>query len=269
MDRELIMKRVGEHLDFFLEREHMEWVGIFLAGSQNYGLDYEGSDVDTKVIVIPSFEDIAMGRPPVSRVLVLPNNEHVEVKDVRLMFQCFRKQNINFVEILFTEYRILNPKYESIFQPLFDANERIGRYNVKAALACMLGMINEKRRALTKPTPASQDVIAKYGYEGKQLHHMERLLDFMKDYISRYPYWIALRSNRPEYLIALKKNEYPADQAIARADKVVEEASSLYHTFTDGKTFDVNASVDELLDDVQKKLIRRSLRSELPPTEEV
>jgi hypothetical protein len=28
-------------------------VGVFLQGSQNYGLDYEGSDIDTKCIVLP------------------------------------------------------------------------------------------------------------------------------------------------------------------------------------------------------------------------
>lgn len=32
-------------------------LGVFLQGSQNYGLAYEGSDIDTKCIVLPSFED--------------------------------------------------------------------------------------------------------------------------------------------------------------------------------------------------------------------
>ena len=32
-------------------------LGVFLQGSQNYNLAYEGSDIDTKAIVLPSFED--------------------------------------------------------------------------------------------------------------------------------------------------------------------------------------------------------------------
>ena len=35
-------------------------VGIFLQGSQNYGMATDKSDVDTKCIILPSFEDIAL-----------------------------------------------------------------------------------------------------------------------------------------------------------------------------------------------------------------
>lgn len=89
-DRVKIMKRLSEHLEAVRDK-HPEWVGIFLQGSQNYNLDYEGSD---------------------------------DVKDIRLMLDCFKKQNVNFVEILFTPYRILNPKYEALFQPILDIAER-------------------------------------------------------------------------------------------------------------------------------------------------
>ena len=44
-----IMKRVQEHYDEALQYFPEEQiVGVFLQGSQNYELDYEGSDVDTK-----------------------------------------------------------------------------------------------------------------------------------------------------------------------------------------------------------------------------
>ena len=69
-------------------------VGVFLQGSQNYGLDYEGSDIDTKCIVLPTLEDLIFNRKPVSTTHVLPNEEHLDLKDVRLYFQTFRKQNI-------------------------------------------------------------------------------------------------------------------------------------------------------------------------------
>ena len=47
----LIMKRMREHYEeALLHFPEDQIVGIFLQGSQNYGLDYEGSDVDTKLI---------------------------------------------------------------------------------------------------------------------------------------------------------------------------------------------------------------------------
>lgn len=53
------MHRVLEHYDeaktLFPEDRI---VGIFLQGSQNYGLDLPTSDVDTKLIVVPTFQEL-------------------------------------------------------------------------------------------------------------------------------------------------------------------------------------------------------------------
>ena len=109
-------------------------VGVFLQGSQNYELDYEGSDIDTKAIVLPSFRDFILNKKPVSTTHILETNEHVDIKDIRLMFECFKKQNINFLEILFTKYYVLNPAFAKIYQPMLDNAERIAHYNNYAAV---------------------------------------------------------------------------------------------------------------------------------------
>ena len=41
-------------------------LGVFLQGSQNYHLDYAGSDIDTKAIIIPTLDDIVLNKQPVS-----------------------------------------------------------------------------------------------------------------------------------------------------------------------------------------------------------
>ena len=94
-------------------------VGVFLQGSQNYNLQYEDSDIDTKAIILPKFNDFVLNNKPVSTTLILESNEHIDLKDIRLMFECFKKQNINFIEILFTEYYILNPNLIYHFLFLF------------------------------------------------------------------------------------------------------------------------------------------------------
>ena len=43
--RQKIMARMREHLVPVLEHCRGGWVGLFLQGSQNYNLDYEGSDI--------------------------------------------------------------------------------------------------------------------------------------------------------------------------------------------------------------------------------
>ena len=90
------------HSDYeLLANKGYEVFGVYLQGSQNYHLAYENSDIDTKAIVLPSFDDIVFNRQPISTTLILETNEHLDVKDIRLMFQNFKKQNINFLEILF------------------------------------------------------------------------------------------------------------------------------------------------------------------------
>ena len=106
--KERLMEHYEEALQYFPEDQI---VGIFLQGSQNYGLDTMNSDVDTKLIVVPSFKDICLNRKPVSTTHVRANNEHIDFKDVRLYMETFRKQNLNFLEILFTDYCWINPMY--------------------------------------------------------------------------------------------------------------------------------------------------------------
>ncbi len=100
--KELIAARLQSDYDHLADLGY-EVVGVFLQGSQNYGLDVynEGykSDIDTKAIVLPSVENIINNEKPISTTLVHPNNEHLDVKDIRVMFDTIKKQNINFVEI--------------------------------------------------------------------------------------------------------------------------------------------------------------------------
>lgn len=105
-----IMNRLEEHYEeakTLIDESRI--VGIFVQGSQNYGLDYEGSDIDTKLIVVPTFEDIAFNKKPISTTHVRENNEHIDLKDIRLYIETFRKQNLNFLEILLISVNI-NPQ---------------------------------------------------------------------------------------------------------------------------------------------------------------
>ena len=105
-------ERVKEHYEEALEKfQKNNIVGIFLQGSQNYGLEIPESDVDTKLIITPSFKDIALNHKPISTTHVRANQEHIDFKDIRLYMETFRKQNLNFLEILFTDFFSINPLY--------------------------------------------------------------------------------------------------------------------------------------------------------------
>jgi predicted nucleotidyltransferase len=212
MEREVLMKRLNEHLEAVCADGYNP-VYIALQGSQNYQLDYKNSDVDTKAIVLPTFEDIVFNKKMVSTTYIMENNEHCDLKDIRLMFNNFKKQNINFLEVLFSPYYWVDERYEEEFEQLRAHAEEIAHYNENVAVKCMLGMAKEKYKAMEHPYPTLIDKIEKYGYDGKQLHHIVRMREFMERYIDGEPFGSCLISNHREYLLKLKKNELPLKEA--------------------------------------------------------
>lgn len=242
-------------------------VGIFLQGSQNYGLDYEGSDIDTKCIVLPTLEDLIFNRKPVSTTHVLPNEEHLDLKDVRLYFQTFRKQNLNFMEILFTKYKIINPTYEPMWNRLIENNEQIARYNPVGAVKTMKGIALEKYHAMEHRYPSKIELIDKWGYDGKQLSHLIRVDEYLARYIAGEPYADCLITKKPDLLIATKDMTNPKftlEEARVLADLHLNIVTHIADEFVAAHKDDpVDWHVDILLDDVQRDIMKLGIELEM------
>lgn len=170
-DRETyIRSNLQAHYDEAVQSGQMVFC-LILQGSQNYGLDINNekyqSDIDTKAIILPSFEDFCRGSAPISTTHIRENNEHIDFKDVRVMFETFKKQNVNFVEVLFSDYYIVAEGYESFWEDLRALAEDLTHCHPTQTLRTMAGLSLEKRKALCHPYPTIKDKIDKYGYDGK------------------------------------------------------------------------------------------------------
>lgn len=259
------MERVREHYEeakTIFNEDRI--IGIFLFGSQNYGLDGPDSDVDTKCIVVPTFEEICFNTKPVSYTHVRANNEHIEFKDIRLMMKEFRKQNMNFVEILFTKYHILNPLYEEAWNYVIRNREDIAHYRTLHTVRIMAAMADQKRHALCHPYPAKAEVLAQFGYDPKQLSHQIRILNFIRDYKEGKPYAECMYPRDAErYIRWIKAGNLTKEEAILESDAV--------HNFIELEVGDyaskvedvVNSYVDFILDKVQRTIIADALKREL------
>lgn len=260
-----VMDRVKEHyneaLTYFPEDRI---VGIFLQGSQNYGLATPQSDVDTKLIVTPTFKDIAMNRKPVSTTHIRTNEEHIDFKDIRLYIQTFRKQNLNFLEILYTDFAIVNPIYEKQWNRLVESREAITHFNPYRSVQSMKGIALEKYHAMEHEYPSKIEVLKKYGYDPKQLHHLVRVEDYLGRYINGESYESCLDPGpMKQELIEIKMGKYSLADARSIADKakahVEEMAEYAYSIYPNGEDQEVN----ELLDDVQYEIMRIAVKGEL------
>lgn len=257
-----IMARIHQHLDA-VRATGREWVGIFLQGSQNYELDYAGSDIDTKAILLPNFSDFVLCSKPISTTHIMENNEHVDFKDIRLMFECIKKQNVNFVEILFTRYRILNPKYADLFQPVLDAREEIARYNNYAGMNCLMGMALEKQKAMEHPYPGTMDKIEAFGYDPKQLHHALRMREFMTRYMAGEPYAECLVSKDHDFLMEVKWGDYPLEQARAMMNATIALMKADKQQYVDAVPVQVNGHADAVLRTATVEILKRCFLTEL------
>ena len=262
-----IMKRVQEHYDEALQYFPEEQiVGVFLQGSQNYELDYEGSDVDTKLIVVPSFRDICLNKKPVSTTHIRANDEHTDWKDIRLYVEHFRKQNLNFLEILFTPYCIINPMYKEEWDRLVAAREFIARMNVYRAVKSMKGIAMEKFHAMEHRYPTKADIIDKYGYDGKQVSHLIRVYDYLRRYIAGESYEDCLRPSPdlvPRIMDYKMLDRISLEEARAEVLHYKALVEDLSDKFCDGKEDYEVPWVRDLLEDVSYNIMKISVEKEL------
>lgn len=187
LNKEKILKRLQEHWNYAVSLGYNEdrFLGIFLYGSQNYGFANEDSDIDSKLIILPSFADICLHKEWISKELHY-ENEHIEVKDIRMLREMFMKQNINFIEMLYSEYFILNPKYADLFNSYFIKNkDAISHFDRNKAVKSISGQLLHTLRQ--DPT------------DNKKLYNAHRLYYFLRDYLNGKAYSECIQPKAEEY----------------------------------------------------------------------
>lgn len=263
-----IFKRLAEHLEKVQETYNNDYFVIALQGSQNYGIADEESDIDTKCLIIPTFDQLVFNKQAISHTLIMDNDEHCDVKDVREYFKIVRKSNINFVEIFFTKWYIVNPKYEDLWNYLIDNNERIARMNLYRAIAAMRGMALEKYHALEHEYPSRMHMIEKFGYDPKQLSHLLRVRYFLEQFVLDKPYQdcINLQGNIKDVIYNVKRYGWPtkcvenykdiAEGALLAIDELYNKYKNIYKNEND-------PIAESILDETLYFLIQQAMREEL------
>lgn len=259
-----IINRLKEHCEFAMSKypEH-DWFVICLQGSQNYGLADEDSDIDSKLLLIPSFESIALNKQIISHTVVMDNDEHCDVKDVREYFKIFRKQNISFVEILFTDYWIVNEKYTDLWLELRRRAEKLARYNPCAAVSCMKGMASAKFHALCHEYPSRLYWIETYGYDPKQLSHLLRIKYFLDEYTSNKDYKDCIYledSTKRERLMQVKRTglNLTKECAVELAENILEYIKNKADQFRSLNPNKPDEELNEFLNEIVVKILERS-----------
>lgn len=231
MDKEIIESRLREHLlEAMRENDISDWFVIASNGSMNYNLDTPDSDIDSKLLTIPSLKQLINDDRNNYLHEMSDNGEHVEVKDIAIYMKTILKQNINFVETLFAKGVIVNPKYQDEWDKLVRYREKIARYDEEHAIKCMVGMMEQKRKDMVTPTPGRMESFNKIGYDAKSFYHLFRLFKFLDDYVYGLDYeYCLMEYDEMQYcsLMSAKNGEWHISNALKHADYLIEQADSL------------------------------------------
>ena len=243
-----IREKVKEH---YLQVRNVYGNRIFfvsLYGSQNYNTATRNSDVDTKALLIPNFEELAH-REEVSHI-ELCEDGICDVKHVDLMFDNIMKMNINFLELLYPKedsYTVINPLYLQWYYDLIAHRDMIvnsRRYKMlNSAYYMALAKVYE-----VKYTDS---------YNPKDYSELKRLYYFIEKYLECEDFESALRlpAALTDNLIDIKTNYYPIEDVIAAVDILKEKLSDFKNIIDEkycGKDDDraIRIYLDELYKDI-------------------
>jgi len=74
-------------------------------------------------------------------------------------------------------------------------------------------LFEEKAKQMRHPYPAAAEKIEKYGYDGKQTHHMYRLLLMLRAFMESGQFCLAVPQEEKPLLTDLKLNRIALDEA--------------------------------------------------------
>ena len=179
--------KVIEHLrDPLLDPYRDRLIYIGAQGSQNHAtLATPNSDMDTVALVLPTANDIAtLDTSNYAVCLVRDNDEHIKVYDIRYWINLLYKQNMNDVELLFTDYYI---PISVNWNNLLSIREQIARYNPGRTVRTAVGHMD----ARIKRAKANRD---NHELVFKQFKNCYFLDCFIRTYIAGYNYKDCLTS---------------------------------------------------------------------------
>lgn len=229
-----------------------------LVGSHKYGLNTPESDKDYKAFVVPTFEELYLGKR--YRKAIITPTEDVEVHDIRKLVDLFYKANINYLEILASSELYIpqgNPELEEIYS----LRNEIFIMNLPQFYKACAGMHQNKMALLDKGTEGTQHLVDKFGYDTKQAQHafrvMKVVVDFYNNDFKDFDKVIDYRNDvdTQKVMMAIKNGEFSKEHFI-------RFANSFYITFTEYRDkyySQPNEELKEKLEQLIMSLVKRRL----------
>ena len=132
---------------YFLKGQDYEVVAVFPYGSMNYNCDDEGSDTDIFAIIVPDIDYYVFGQSdkrPYKGTLQVSSGE-IKLVPINNYVYKLLDMDLQSIEVLFSKWRLINPKYYVEIITLLSRKQEYARYNEPKYLYNILGAIQTTR----------------------------------------------------------------------------------------------------------------------------
>ncbi len=222
---------------------------IAVYGSQNYGLALDTpeyrSDLDLKCVVLPSLRDLVEGKKPASRTVETPEGQ-IDIKDIRVFVDSVGKMNPAYLECLATQHCLTLAHGECFAAMKALLPALLAQRGAAFARACQ-GLFMQKERQMCHPFPAAMEKIRAYGYDGKQVHHMYRLLRLLQVFAQTGEMQLTAPQDASALLMDLKLGRVPLDDARRMIEAWKPEMKAVVAEIERAHPTDGAAAAEEIL----------------------
>jgi hypothetical protein len=247
------MTRVREHYEIakaFVPEERI--IGVFLYGAQNYNMDDEFSDVDTRCIYVPSFDELVFPAGITNKEEILDNDEHLTFIDIRNFMRATRMSDPSHLATLFTKYFILGPNFQELWKNFVRHRELIARYQPYAFVNIAYRISNNVAEK-QKKSP----------YNPKHTAIIFRYESLVKDYIEGKSLEKAYIPEKADFFIKVKRGLYTRNEGLGHNQNSIDCIKEMVDKYGLTMKNIVNAKAREIIEEYQKNFIRHHILKEL------
>jgi hypothetical protein len=115
------------------------------------------------------------------------------------------------------------------------------------------------------PYPTKLDLIEKYGFDGKQVHHLIRVADYLTRYINGESYAGCLKPSKHlvEHMLEYKRHEIDLETARKEAKLVLDFTTKIADDFCSTRKDEEDPKMRDLLQDVSYNIMKIATLREL------
>lgn len=223
-----------------------------VAGSVNRNLHDENSDIDIKMFVLPTFDDLYESK--VYKNFTTSDEQDVEIHDIRKLSKLLYNSNLSYLELFFSAVKDTNGY--SKMDALVDMREELPKINLQSLYNSCLGMFNGQKKDLTNANSELQkEIISKYGYNTKKammaMHFLKFITRYYETDFSNFQHAIWYENRDRDFMLSIKHGKYDFYQVSKMLEDELDKAETLksqYHSFEINN--ETNDKVNKLIKDM-------------------